>query len=36
MHGGAGGGWKIIVIEDVSAQARYIIEVVVGIVTHGH
>ncbi|MNI13739.1 hypothetical protein D3C73_669730 [compost metagenome] len=36
MHGGASGRRKIIVVEDVCTQARYIIEVVVGIVTHGH
>ncbi|MCY1425025.1 hypothetical protein D9M71_408040 [compost metagenome] len=35
MHDRAGGGRKV-VIENVCTQARYIIEVVVGIVSHGH
>ncbi|MNX65011.1 hypothetical protein D3C86_960520 [compost metagenome] len=35
MHDRAGSGRKI-VIENVCTQARYIVEVVVGIVTHGH
>ncbi|MNI77972.1 hypothetical protein D3C73_1343080 [compost metagenome] len=37
MHRGARGRWKIIiVVEDIGPQARHIVEVVVGIVTHGH
>ncbi|VVN41999.1 hypothetical protein PS639_05425 [Pseudomonas fluorescens] len=35
-HRVASGGHKIIVVEAVGTQARYIVEVVVGIVTHGH
>ncbi|MCY1439172.1 hypothetical protein D9M71_553960 [compost metagenome] len=35
VHGGAG-ALREIIIEDVCTQARYIVEVIVGIVTHGH